>query len=145
MSSLLGSEIEIEPVGNDDSASLPPAIRNQAEARRVANAAYPFHCCAVCGLQVATCLQIAHLDHNAGNNDPDNLARLCPTHHWMYDSGLYPIEAIKMLQAHWQSTEGKPDHKGRMKNAGAKAALTRKRRTAARKAVATRLAKQLAE
>jgi len=35
--------------------------RNQAEARRVINTAYPFRCCAVCGLQIETCLQIAHL------------------------------------------------------------------------------------
>ena len=129
----------------NDSQDFPSVIRNQAEARRVANAAYPFRCCAVCGLQIATCLQIAHLDHNAGNNDPDNLARLCPTHHWMYDAGLYPVEAIRQLQDHWQSTEGKPDHKGRMKDAGAKAALTRKRRAAARKAVATRQRKEQAE
>ena len=123
---------------NPKTTTMTILARNQAEARRVVNAAYPFQCCAVCGLQVATCLQIAHLDHNAGNNTQDNLARLCPTHHWMYDSGLYPVEAIKLLQDHWQVTEGKPDHKGRMKDAGAKAALTRKRRAAARKAVATR-------
>jgi predicted restriction endonuclease len=100
-------------------------IRNQAVARRVVNEAYPFHCCAVCGLQVATCLHIAHLDHRSGNNAPDNLARLCPTHHWMFDAGLYPVEAIRMLQVHWQKTRGTPDHKGRMKDAGAKAAVTR--------------------
>ena len=128
----------------NDTPNLPSFARNQVEARRVIDAAYPFRCCAVCGLQVATCLQIAHLDHNAGNNDPDNLARLCPTHHWMYDSGLYPVEAIRLLQAHWQSTEGKPDHKGRMKDAGVKVALTRKRRAAARKAVATRQANNAA-
>lgn len=128
----------------DDSLNLAPIARNQAEARRVINDAFPFRCCAVCGLQVATCLQIAHLDHNAGNNDPENLARLCPTHHWMYDAGLYPVEAIRLMQAHWQATEGKPDHKGRMKDAGVKAALTRKRRAAARKAVATRQAKETA-
>ena len=58
----------------------------------------------------------------------------------MYDAGLYPIEAIQLLQAHWQTTQGKPDHKGRMKDAGAKAALTRKRRAAGRKAAATRKA-----
>ena len=137
-----GDQIELSVMENPQTPA--PLARNQAEARRVANAAYPFRCCAVCGLQIATCLQIAHLDHNAGNNDPDNLARLCPTHHWMYDAGLYPVDAIKRLQAHWQSTEGKPDHKGRMKDAGAKAALTRKRRAAARKAVATRQAKESA-
>jgi predicted restriction endonuclease len=74
--------------------------RNQTKAKRVLNTAYPFHCCAVCGLQIATCLQIAHLDQDPGNNVPDNLARLCPTHHWMYDAGLYPVEAIRLLQAH---------------------------------------------
>ena len=49
------------------------SVRNQSEARRVADAAYPFRCCAVCGLQIETCLQLAHLDHNAGNNAFDNL------------------------------------------------------------------------
>ena len=56
----------------------------------------------------------------------------------MYDAGLYPIEAIMLLQAHWQTTQGQADHKGRMKDAGVKAARTRKRRAAARKAWATR-------
>ncbi len=139
------TEPEANGVDLDEPPNLMPLARNQGEARRVVNATYPFRCCAVCGLQVATCLQIAHLDHNAGNNDPENLARLCPTHHWMYDAGLYPVEAIRLLQAHWQATGGKPDHKGRMKDAGAKAALTRKRRAAARKAVVTRKAKETAE
>ena len=112
--------------------------RNQAEAHRVANERYPFKCCAVCGLQIATCLTIAHLDHNAGNNAPETLARLCQTHHWMYDAGLYPKEAIMLLQAHWQTVKGVADHRVRMKDAGAKAALTRKRRAAGRKAAETR-------
>ncbi len=63
----------------------------------------------------------------------------------MYDAGLYPVEAIRLLQAHWQNTEGKPDHAARMKDAGKNAALTRKRRAAARKAVATRRAREPAE
>ena len=115
-----------------------PKTRDQAAARRVLDENYPFKCCAVCGLQIETCLTVAHLDHDATNNSPDNLARLCQTHHWMYDAGLYPIDAIRLLQAHWQTTKGTPDHSGRMKDAGAKAALTRKRRAAARKAVDTR-------
>ena len=121
---------------------LPPAVklRNQREAREVMNQAYPFRCCAMCGLQLVACLQVAHLDHDATNNASANLARLCPTHHGMYDAGLYPIEAIQLLQAHWQQTKGLPNHKPRMKNAGAKAALTRKRSVTARKAVATRRA-----
>ncbi len=46
-----------------------------------------------------------------------------------------------MLQDHWQVTRGVPDHKPRMKDAGVKAALARKRSAAARKAVATRRSK----
>lgn len=116
------------------------SLRNQTTARRIVKEAYPFACCAVCGLQVATCLHIAHLDHNAGNNSVENLARLCPTHHWMFDAGLYPIEAIRLMQTHWQKTRGEPDHSARMKDAGARAAGTRKRSATARKAVATRRA-----
>ena len=105
--------------------------RKQAEARRIINEALTFSCCAICGLQMAACLQIAHLDHDAGNNAPDNLARLCPTHHWMYDADLYPVEAIRLLQAHWQRKEANPSHGARMKDAGLKAALARKRSAAA--------------
>jgi predicted restriction endonuclease len=112
--------------------------RNQTVARKVAKAAYPVQCCVVCGLQVPTCITIAHLDHNAGNNTPDNLAFMCQTHHWMYDAGLYPVDAIRLLRKHWQQTEGKPSHKARMKDAGAKAARTRKLSVNAKKAWATR-------
>ena len=56
----------------------------------------------------------------------------------MYDAGLYPLEAIRLLQAHWRTIRGEPDHKARMKDAGAKAALSRKRSAAARKAAETR-------
>jgi hypothetical protein len=112
--------------------------RRQGEARKVAAEHYPFRCCVVCGLQLPASLTVAHLDHKPGNNDPDNLAYLCGTHHWMYDAGLYRIEAIKLLREHWQKTAGKPDHKPRMKDAGVKAALSRKRSAAARKAWQTR-------
>jgi HNH endonuclease len=122
----------------------PPLIlpRKQTEARRVAAATYEFRGCVVCGLTLQSGIMVAHLDQNGGNNDPDNLAYLCGTHHWMYDAGLYPIEAIKLLRAHWQKTGGMPDHKARMKTAGADAARTRKRKAAARKAVETRRRRQ---
>lgn len=116
------------------------SIRKNAAARKAASDAYPFKCCVVCGLQIATCLNIAHLDHHAGNNDPDNLAWLCGTHHWMFDCGLYPVAAIKLMRAHWQETKGVPSHAARMKAAGAKAAATRKRTASAKKAWATRRA-----
>lgn len=121
-----------------DDIPSPILPRKQNEARRVATATYEFRGCVVCGLTLQSGIMVAHLDQNGGNNDPDNLAYLCGTHHWMYDAGLYPIDAIKMLRAHWQKTGGKPDHKARMKTAGADAARTRKRIAAARKAVETR-------
>ena len=116
------------------------ATRRQSEAYRVAREAYPFRCCVVCGLQTLTCMTVAHLDHAAGHNDPDHLAYLCQTHHWMYDAGLYPVEAIKLMRAHWQVTKGVASHSARMKDAGPRAAATRKRRAAARKAWETRRA-----
>ena len=73
--------------------------RSQVEAHRVLNEHFPFKCCADCGLELTTCLTAAHLDHDSSNDAPDNLARICQTHHWMYDAGLYPIEAIRLLQA----------------------------------------------
>jgi hypothetical protein len=116
--------------------------RNQAEARRVATKTYPFKCCAICGMAADTVLDLEHLDQNHSNNDPDNLAWLCKSHHWMHGAGLYPTEGVKLLRDHWQVTKGVPDHAARMKDAGPKAALTRRRRAAARKAVATRMAKR---
>ncbi len=104
----------------------PTAERNQAEAKRVLHRSYPnFRGCAICGIELDAVLQAAHLDNVSGNNDPDNLAWLCPTHHWMTDHGLYPIVAVKMMRDHWQKTGGVPDHSAVMKDAGAKAAKRR--------------------
>ncbi len=119
--------------------------RNTNAARRAAAQAYPFKCCVVCGLQFEAVLDIAHLDHNPGNNDPESLAYLCRTHHWLLDAGLYPLEAIRLMRAHWQANRDKADHSARMKDAGATAARTRKRRVAAHKAVATRRAQDAAK
>ena len=124
------------PSSTDD-AALKLLPRNQVQAKAVAAVHYPFKCCVVCGIQV-DCLTVAHLDHNPGNNTPDNLAYLCHGHHWMHDAGLYPTEAIKLLREHWQKTRGVPSHKARMKDAGKKAATTRKLSANARKAWATR-------
>jgi 5-methylcytosine-specific restriction endonuclease McrA len=42
--------------------------------------------CVVNNFKVFTLyLQIAHLDHNKQNNEPDNLMSLCPYHHANYD------------------------------------------------------------
>ena len=112
--------------------------RRGSNTRRVAKEAYPYACCVVCGVKLSTVLDVAHLDNDSSNDDPNNLAYLCKTHHWMYDVGLYPFQAIKLMRAHWQQTKGKPDHSIRMKDAGAKAAQTRKRRAAGKKAAETK-------
>jgi hypothetical protein len=112
-------------------------MRNQAEALQVAREHYPFQCCVVCGLEIKTCLTVAHLDCNSANNDPDNLAWLCWTHHWMYDADLYPIQAIKLMRQRWQETRAIPRHIP-MIGAGLKAAATRKRSEIAKRAARTR-------
>jgi hypothetical protein len=118
--------------------------RNQPEARRIARLAYPYPGCCLCGQTVGE--ELAHLDHEASNNDADNLALLCNHHHWMYDVGLFSIAALKVQRAHWQELKGKRTN-AFMKDAGKKAAATRavnaaakSRSEAARKAVATRRA-----
>ena len=112
--------------------------RNPTEAKRVIREAYPYKVCTVCGTTLAAALDIAHLNHDPSNNDPDNLAWLCKTHHWMFDCDLYPLEAIKLMRDRWQVTKGRPDHSGRMKDAGKKAAATRRRSAAAQKSWETR-------
>ncbi|MCX7384655.1 MAG: HNH endonuclease signature motif containing protein [Alphaproteobacteria bacterium] len=112
--------------------------RNQNEAKKIVKDAHPFPCCVICGLQLKACLTVAHLDQNPENNDPDNLALMCLTHHWMFDAKLYPLEAIKLLRKHWQECMGEPDHSARMKGAGARAAATRKSISAALRAARTR-------
>jgi hypothetical protein len=100
-----------------DTGRLP---RKQVEARRIARRKYPFRGCVICGIELDAILQVAHLNNDPSDNDPDNLAWFCATHHWMVDHGLYPVEAIKMLRAHWQITMGQPDHAAVMKHAGPK-------------------------
>ena len=112
--------------------------RRGAHARKVAGEAYPYRCCVVCGTIIETVLDVAHLDNDPSNDDADNLAFLCKTHHWMYDVGLYPTHAIKLLRSHWQKTQGEPDHSIRMKDAGRKSGTTRRRSAAAKKAWRTR-------
>lgn len=130
----------MQSTDTDAPVSLPIAgRRNQSAAKRVLKQHYERECCVICGLQGSALLEAAHLDHDAANNAPENLAWLCPTHHRMFDACYYPTEVIRLQRDHWQNG-GFPNHKARMKNAGAKAALTRKRSAAARKAVATRQA-----
>jgi hypothetical protein len=84
-------------------------------------------------MQMKTALTIAHLDHRAGNNSPHNLAVLCQTHHRMYDGNLYPSDAIRHMQMHWQMTGGIANFSACTKDSGKKAAATRKANSAAKK------------
>ncbi len=60
----------------------------------------------------------------------------------MFDAGLYPLDAILLMREHWQTTQGKTDHRARMKDAGKKVARARKLSAAGKKAWATRQGKR---
>ena len=112
--------------------------RNQYQARKALSGETQHKCCVICGDTREPLLDAAHLDNNPENNDPDNLAWLCKNHHRMVDDGLYPIEIVKRLRSEWSRHRGVGTPKLWMNDAGEKAARTRKRRAAARKAVLTK-------
>lgn len=124
----------------------PAKLRRAPGARKLCGAAHaPF--CAICGLSLPWALDVAHLDQQPGNNAPDNLAFLCKTHHKLFDIGFYPLEMVTFLRDRWTAYRDgawKPDHKLSLKDAGAKAAETRKWREAGRKAHETRRKKKAA-
>ncbi len=101
--------------------------------RKLAFDAYdPF--CAHCGFGIPSVLEVAHIDGQRTNNDIGNLVILCPNCHKMLDLDLISNEII----IHMRDRPKIVTWSKRMKDAGQKAALTRKRSAAAKKAVATR-------
>lgn len=108
-------------------------IPKQINYRKLAFEHYP-PICAYCGFGVPEVLEVAHLDGKRDNNIIGNLVILCPNCHKMYDIDLISKKIIVEMR----DKEKRVDWFKRMKDAGAKAALTRKRRLAARKAVETR-------
>ena len=99
------------------------------------------HLCVVCGFGVAAVLEVAHLDQNRKNDALENLALLCPNCHKMHDIGLLPTDVVRSLRDVHRSENWAL----RVKDAGKKAAATRKatslaakRSAAAKKAHATR-------
>ena len=54
--------------------------------------------CVWCGLAIEDVLEVAHIDHNRGNDDIDNLVFLCRTHHRMLDLGMIPENIIVQLR-----------------------------------------------
>jgi predicted restriction endonuclease len=102
--------------------------------RKIAFDTYP-HICAYCGFGIVGILQVAHLSHNRKDDSPKNLVILCPTCHKMYDGNLISKDALIVLR----DNPRKIDWSASMKDAGVKAAKTRKARAAGRKAAQTRL------
>jgi hypothetical protein len=100
--------------------------------RKLAFKQYP-PICAHCGFGIPEILEVAHLDGDRTNNEIGNLAILCPNYHKMHDIDIISTEIIiKMRDAEKRVDWGK-----RLKDAAQKAAVTRKRRAAGRKAAKT--------
>ena len=99
--------------------------------------------CAHCGFGIPAVLEVAHIDGNRLNNDLGNLVILCPNCHKMHDLDIISTATILEMRDRPKTINWRK----RMKDAGRKAAVTRKsrmaafarkRRLAALKAVATR-------
>jgi hypothetical protein len=94
--------------------------------RKLAFAKYPA-VCAHCGFGIRDVLEVCHLDCDRGNNHLENLVILCPNCHKMHDLNLISAETICTMRdrpkvAQWAK---------RMKDAGQKAAATRRKRMSA--------------
>jgi hypothetical protein len=90
--------------------------------RKLAFDTYP-PVCAHCGFGIRDVLEVAHLDCDRGNNDVSNLAILCPNCHKMHDLDLISTQVIiemrdRPKEVRWSK---------RMKDAGKKAAETRRK------------------
>jgi hypothetical protein len=99
--------------------------------------------CCHCGFGVESVLEVAHLDGDRQNNELGNLVLLCPNCHKMHDLDIISTETI----LHMRDRPKLVNWRKRMKDAGQRAlhtrksrlaAMRRKRRLAALKAVATR-------
>jgi hypothetical protein len=91
-----------------------------------------------CGFGIPDALEVAHIDCDRSNNDIGNLVTLCPNCHKMHDHDLISTETIMQMRDRPKEVNCAK----RKKDAGQKAALTRKRSRARRKEVETRLRKQ---
>jgi hypothetical protein len=85
--------------------------------------------CAHCGFGIPEVLEVAHLDCDRQHNDISNLVLLCPTCHKMLDLDLISTEAMVQMRdrprvVRWAK---------RMKDAGRKAAASRRKSAETRK------------
>ncbi len=101
------------------------AVAKRVDYRKVALAHYGGlapRACVYCGFGIAEVLEVAHLDGDHSNSKLSNLALLCPTCHRMHDLDLIPTKVIRTMRkrpkvVRWSKL---------MKDAGAKAAETRR-------------------
>ena len=113
------------------------AVQKRVNYRKLAFGHYPA-LCAHCGFGVRDVLEVAHIDGVRSNNALSNLVILCPNCHKMHDLDIIPTPTIIEMrdwpkEIRWAK---------RMKDAGRKAAATRKRRLAGRRAATTRALKK---
>jgi 5-methylcytosine-specific restriction endonuclease McrA len=78
--------------------------------------------CAYCGFGIPEILEVAHLDGHRENNTIENLVILCPNCHKMHDIDLIPTQTVIEMR----DRERQVNWSKRMKDAGQKAALSRK-------------------
>lgn len=98
--------------------------------RKLAFQHYP-PLCAHCGFGIKDVLEVAHIDCNRSNNAASNLIILCPNCHKMHDLDLISTETIIQMRDRpkvvvWAK---------RMKDAGRKAAASRRKSADARKGI----------
>ena len=80
--------------------------------------------CAHCGFGIIEVLEVAHLDGQRHNNVPNNLVILCPTCHKMHDLDIISTETIREMRDRPRVVKWAK----RMKDAGKKAASSRRQR-----------------
>jgi hypothetical protein len=85
--------------------------------------------CVHCGFGIRDVLEVCHIDCQRANNSIANLVILCPTCHKMHDLDLISTETICTMRDRPKEVRWTK----RMKDAGRKAALSRKRRAALHK------------
>ena len=96
--------------------------------RKLAFEKYP-QVCAHCGFGIADVLEVCHIDCQRTNNDVSNLIILCPTCHKMHDLDLISTETICTMRDRPKVVKWAK----RMKDAGKKAAKSRRQRELARR------------
>ena len=93
--------------------------------RKLAFDTYP-PICVHCGFGIPEVLEVAHIDGDRAKNHVENFVILCPNCHKMHDLDLISTATIIEMR----DREKVVDWSKRMKDAGKKAAATRKNRAA---------------